>query len=94
MEKLPTVLLRPGEADRVVAGHPWIYTSTRSRLAPFGQDAGYHSIFTPPPVSASQFSGIRMDTSRLAIEWLVIGTVTGAAYFFSSKKTEPPPNKS
>jgi len=25
METLPTVLLRPGEADRVVAGHPWIF---------------------------------------------------------------------
>ena len=25
MESLPTVILRPGEADRVVAGHPWIY---------------------------------------------------------------------
>jgi 23S rRNA (cytosine1962-C5)-methyltransferase len=25
MSSLPTVLLKPGEADRVVAGHPWIY---------------------------------------------------------------------
>ncbi len=25
MESLPTVLLKPGEADRVVSGHPWIY---------------------------------------------------------------------
>jgi 23S rRNA (cytosine1962-C5)-methyltransferase len=25
MESLPTVLLKPGEADRIVAGHPWIY---------------------------------------------------------------------
>ena len=25
MESLPTVILKPGEADRVVAGHPWIY---------------------------------------------------------------------
>src|SRR5829696_2239485 len=25
MESLPTVLLRPGEADRVIGGHPWIY---------------------------------------------------------------------
>src|SRR5436190_15359099 len=28
MEPLPTVLLRPGEADRIVAGHPWIYHSS------------------------------------------------------------------
>jgi len=25
MEQLPTVYLKPGEADRVVAGHPWVY---------------------------------------------------------------------
>src|SRR3989440_5464330 len=25
METLPTVLLKPGQADRIVAGHPWIY---------------------------------------------------------------------
>ena len=25
METLPTVLLKPGQADRIVAGHPWVY---------------------------------------------------------------------
>jgi 23S rRNA (cytosine1962-C5)-methyltransferase len=29
---LPTVLLRPGEADRVVGGHPWIYAASVLRL--------------------------------------------------------------
>src|SRR5271156_6093812 len=32
MESLPTVLLKPGEADRIVAGHPWIYYSEILRL--------------------------------------------------------------
>ena len=32
MQTLPTVLLRPGEADRVVAGHPWIYQGSILRL--------------------------------------------------------------
>ena len=32
MESLPTVLLKPGEADRIVAGHPWIYAGEISRL--------------------------------------------------------------
>lgn len=32
MGTLPTVLLRPGEADRIVAGHPWIYASSVLRL--------------------------------------------------------------
>ena len=29
---LPTVLLRPGEADRVLAGHPWVYKASILRL--------------------------------------------------------------
>ena len=32
MESLPTVLLKPGEADRIVAGHPWVYHSSVLRL--------------------------------------------------------------
>lgn len=32
MNLLPTVLLRPGEADRIVAGHPWVYQSSILRL--------------------------------------------------------------
>ena len=29
---LPTVLVRPGEADRLVGGHPWIYSGSVLRL--------------------------------------------------------------
>ena len=32
MDSLPTVLLKPGEADRAVAGHPWIYHGSILRL--------------------------------------------------------------
>lgn len=32
MQPLPTVLLKPGEADRIVAGHPWIYQGSVLRL--------------------------------------------------------------
>jgi len=32
MESLSTVLLKPGEADRIVAGHPWVYHSSVLRL--------------------------------------------------------------
>ncbi len=32
METLPTVLLKPGEADRIVAGHPWVYHGSVLRL--------------------------------------------------------------
>jgi 23S rRNA (cytosine1962-C5)-methyltransferase len=30
--KLPTVLLKPGEADRLVAGHPWVYAGNIMRV--------------------------------------------------------------
>ncbi len=29
---LPTILVRPGEADRIVGGHPWIYSGSVLRL--------------------------------------------------------------
>jgi len=32
MDTLPTVLLKPGAAERVVAGHPWIYAGSLLRL--------------------------------------------------------------
>ena len=32
MEPLPTVLLKPGEADRIVAGHPWVYHTSIMRM--------------------------------------------------------------
>lgn len=38
MDSLPTILLRPGEADRVLAGHPWIYSGSILRLTAPAQD--------------------------------------------------------
>src|SRR5437879_7976885 len=32
MQPLATVLLRPGEADRILAGHPWVYHGSVLRL--------------------------------------------------------------
>jgi len=32
MQTLATVILRPGEADRIVAGHPWVYHGSVLRL--------------------------------------------------------------
>src|SRR5437016_5059389 len=38
MDSLATVLLKPGEADRIVAGHPWIYHSSVLRLTQAAED--------------------------------------------------------
>jgi 23S rRNA (cytosine1962-C5)-methyltransferase len=35
---LPTILLKPGEADRIVAGHPWIYRGSIIRLTQPAED--------------------------------------------------------
>ena len=32
MDSTPTIILKPGEADRLVAGHPWIYTGEIMRV--------------------------------------------------------------
>jgi 23S rRNA (cytosine1962-C5)-methyltransferase len=32
MHTLPTVFLKPGEADRIIAGHPWIYETSILRV--------------------------------------------------------------
>jgi len=40
MDSLPTVLLKPGEADRVVAGHPWIYHGEILRVTQPPTDGG------------------------------------------------------
>ena len=32
MSKLPEIILRRGEQDRIVAGHPWIYQSSIQKL--------------------------------------------------------------
>ena len=32
MSKLPEIVLRRGEQDRIVAGHPWIYQSSIQKL--------------------------------------------------------------
>jgi hypothetical protein len=49
---------------------PWISTH-RSETTP----AGYHLIFNPPK---SEWSGVRIDTERLLIQWAVLIALTGA----------------
>src|SRR6478672_4928519 len=37
-ETLPTVIVKPGEADRILAGHPWVYASSVLRLTAPAED--------------------------------------------------------
>lgn len=38
MNTIPTILLRSGEADRIIAGHPWIYQGSILRLTAPAED--------------------------------------------------------
>ena len=78
VDSLPTALLRPGEADRVLAGHPWIYAGSVLR-------------FTAPVVDGAivqikdhrqRFLGIGCFNSRskIQIRWLAAERSEGVAY--------------
>jgi len=47
MDSLPTVLLKPGEADRILAGHPWIYHGEILRVTQPPADGGLVQVKDP-----------------------------------------------
>jgi 23S rRNA (cytosine1962-C5)-methyltransferase len=62
MDSLPTVLLKPGEADRIVAGHPWIYHTEILRVTQHGGgDAS-------SPVSATGASRLPADGALVQVK--------------------------
>jgi 23S rRNA (cytosine1962-C5)-methyltransferase len=77
MDSLTTVLLKPGEADRIVAGHPWIYHTEILRVTRGGGgDAS-------SPTSATRASRLPADGELVQVKdhrQRLIGTG-----FFNSK---------
>src|SRR5437016_777586 len=69
MDTLPTVLLKPGEADRVVAGHPWIYQNSILRLT---QPAGDGDLVQVKD-HRQRFVGVGFFNSRSRINVRVLG---------------------
>jgi len=63
MKTLPVVLLRPGEADRVVAGHPWIYAGSILRLTAPAADGELVAVKD----SRQRFLGVGLFNSRSKI---------------------------
>ena len=83
VDSLPTALLRPGEADRVLAGHPWIYAGSVLR-------------FTAPVVDGAivqikdhrqRFLGIGCFNSRskIQIRWLAAERMAIDQAFFEQR---------
>jgi hypothetical protein len=60
---------------------PWVQTFSPPGAPPTTTPAGYHPIFDPPmPERGNELAGVRIDVSRLAIQWAVLAALAGAAY--------------
>lgn len=67
---LPTVTLKPGEADRVVAGHPWIYAGSVWRVTPQPRDGEVVQVKD----SRHRFLGIGFYNSKSKIHVRLLDT--------------------
>ena len=70
MESLPTVLLKPGEADRVLAGHPWIYQGSVLRLTQPAADGDLVQVKD----HRQRFLGVGFFNSKSKINVRLLGT--------------------
>jgi 23S rRNA (cytosine1962-C5)-methyltransferase len=71
MDTLPTVLLKPGAADRVVAGHPWIYAGSLLRLTAPTADGALVQIKD----HRQRFLGVGLYNSKSKIQVRVLDPV-------------------
>ena len=87
LNKRQMLAFRWGVALIVLMGvfPPWVYTFD-ARSVHSRKPAGYYFILTPPtPENTSQAYGVRLDVSRLLVQWLVVATSV-AGFFLISKK--------
>ena len=83
MQSMTTALLRPGDADRVLAGHPWIYAGSILRLTGPAADGDVVQIKD----HRQRFLGIGMFNSRskIRIRWLAPDRVAIDRRFFEQR---------
>lgn len=83
MQSMTTALLRPGEADRVLAGHPWIYAGSILRLTGPAADGDVVQIKD----HRQRFLGIGVFNSRskIHIRWLAPDRVAINRAFFEQR---------
>ena len=70
METLTTVVLKPGEADRIIAGHPWIYSSEILRLTKPASDGDLVQVKD----HRQRFLGVGFFNSKSKIHVRVLAT--------------------
>jgi 23S rRNA (cytosine1962-C5)-methyltransferase len=99
MDPLPTVLLKPGEADRIIAGHPWIYHNEILRVSRHDGDAPRPIAATkaPPPLpdgalvqvkdSRQRFLGVGFfnSKSKIVVRLLSLERVAADEAFFEER---------
>jgi 23S rRNA (cytosine1962-C5)-methyltransferase len=78
MESLPTILLRAGEADRVLAGHPWIYEGSILRIAAPQPEGSRTAGLRPAPSNPGLEDGAIVQVKDHRQRFLGVG-------FFNSK---------
>ena len=80
MQTLPTVLLRPGEADRILGGHPWIYSASILRVTAAVADGDMVQIKD----HRQRFLGVGLfnSKSRIHVRWLAPERVEVDQKFF------------
>jgi len=83
MEILPTVVLKPGAADRLVAGHPWIYAGSVLRLTAPAADGALVQIKD----HRQRFLGVGLYNSKSKIQVRALDPerVTVDAGFFAGR---------
>jgi 23S rRNA (cytosine1962-C5)-methyltransferase len=83
MELLPTAIVRPGEADRIVGGHPWIYQGALFRLTQPAEDGSLIQVKD----HRKRLLGIGFyhSKSKIAVRLLTQERVEVDAAFFESR---------
>jgi len=85
-----SIILVVGVSTLILMGvhPPWTYTFTSNQMQS-EKPAGYEFIFSPPRTERSKRSyGVKIDVSRLAVQWFVVALATGLGGFLARTKIE------
>jgi hypothetical protein len=67
---------------------PWKYTLNAQGIH-IEKPAGYALIIYPPkPEIIAEAYGVRVDISRLVIQWIILAVATGGALFITNKQKQ------
>jgi len=82
-DSLPAVILRPGDSDRIVAGHPWVYESSIARFSRPAEDGGLVLVMDHRQRVIG--CGLYNSRSKLAVRVLALDRVELDEAFFEER---------